>query len=146
MKGIYLIAIALASFASCHTTRRSTIPNDSIVGKYWKLIEINGQSVQLAGQGRKEAHMIFNAPDKSVNGNGSCNSFFGSYTLEADDGISFSKIGATKMACSNDLMRTEQQLFQAFEMTTNFRLMKDTLSLIGSDMSTLAKFVVNKIE
>jgi heat shock protein HslJ len=149
MKGRYfsfVITIALASLASCHTAKQSTTGSASVVGKYWKLIELNGEMVQLAGQLKKEPHMILNASEKRVNGNGGCNSFFGSYELQGDNGVTFSKIGSTKMACPNDIMQIERHLFQAFEMTKKFTLRNDTLFLTKTDMFPLAKFVVSDIK
>ena len=88
--------------------------------------------------------MILNASEKRVTGNGSCNSFFGSYQFQDNNGISFSKIGATRMACPGDVMRVEQQLFQAFEMANKFTITNDTLYLTKTDMSAVAKFVVGE--
>ena len=146
MKGIFfsfVITIALASLASCHTAKQSTTGSASIVGKHWKLIELNGKTVQPAEQLQREPHMILNASEKRVNENGGCNSFFGSYELQGGNGITFSQIGSTRMACSNEVMQVERQLFQAFEMTNKFTLRNDTLFLTKADMSPLAKFVVS---
>jgi heat shock protein HslJ len=138
-----VIIIALASLASCHTSKQSPTENASIVGKHWKLVELNGKTVQPAG---KEPHMILNASEKKVNGNGGCNSFFGSYELQGGNGITFSQIGSTRMACSQDIMQVESQLFQAFGMTNKFTLKNDTLFLARADMSTLAKFVMSPVK
>src|SRR5688572_14827316 len=73
----------------------------SIVEKYWKLIEINGQPYNSSGNLKREPHLMMKAIDNRIAGNGSCNSFFGSYEISSDTRISFSKIGATKMACNN---------------------------------------------
>lgn len=145
MKGRFFslaIISALASLTSCHTAKNST-GSASIVGKHWKLVELNGGTVQPAEQLKREPHMILNASEKRVNGSGGCNSFFGSYELQGNNGITFSKIGSTKMACANNVMQVELQLFQAFEMTNKFTLRKDTLVLTKADMSPLAKFVVS---
>lgn len=146
MKGnifAFIITTALASLASCHTAEQSTTGSASIVGKYWKLIELNGKTVQLAEQLKREPHMILNTSENRVNGNGGCNSFFGSYALPGNKGITFSKMGSTKMACPDDVMQVEYQLFQAFEMTNKFTLRNDTLLLTKTDMTPLAKFVVS---
>lgn len=149
MKGkifLFVLTIALATFASCHTAEPSTTGSPSIVGKYWKLIELNGKAVQPVEQLKSEPHLVLNASEKKVNGNGGCNSFFGSYELQGDNGITFSKMGSTKMACSNDVMQVEHQLFQAFQMTTKFTLRNDTLFLVKTDMSPLAKFVESSMK
>jgi heat shock protein HslJ len=139
----FMIATALASSASCHSAKQSTTGSASIVGKNWKLIELNGETVQPAEQLKKEPHMILNASEKRVTGTGGCNSFFGSYEIQGGNGITFSKIGSTRMACPDNVMQVERRVFQAFEMTSKFTVRNDTLFLTKADMSPLAKFVVN---
>ena len=90
--------------------------------------------------------MILNATEKRVNGNAGCNSFFGSYELQDNNVIAFSKIGSTKMACPNDVMQVEHQLLQVLEMTNKFALRNDTLILTRTDMSPLAMFVVSDMK
>jgi len=144
MRGRFLalmLTIGLATLVSCHTTKQPTTVRASIAGTYWKVVMLNGKVVQSAGQSAKEPHMILSASDNKVNGTGGCNSFFGTYELQGDNGITFSPIGATKMACQDNVMAVEHQLFQAFEMTGRFTLSNDTLILTTTDMSPLAKFV-----
>jgi len=142
----FAITIALASLASCQTAKQSAPGSASIVGKYWKLIELNGQTVQPAQQSKREPHLILNESDKRVNGSGGCNSYFGTYQLQGDNGITFSKIGSTKMACTNDVMQVEYNFFQVFEKTNGFALRNDTLFLTRTDMSTIAKFLLSNMK
>jgi heat shock protein HslJ len=149
MKGKLLsfaLITALASLTSCHTGKQSTTETAFIVGKYWKLLELNGETIQSTEQWRKTPHLILNISENKVNGSGGYNSFFGSYELQDNNGITFSPIGATKMACSNAIMQVEHQLFQAFEMTHKFTLSNDTLLLTKADLSPLAKFVVSDMK
>jgi heat shock protein HslJ len=141
----FVIMIAVASFASCRTAQQAT-GSASIIEKHWRLIELNGEKVRPAEPLNKAPHMILNASEKRVNGNGGCNSFFGSYTLQGNNGITFSNMGSTKMACASDVMQVELQLFQAFEMTHTFTFRNDTLILAKTDMSPLAKFVVSDMK
>lgn len=139
----FVIITVLAFLASCHTVKQSTTGSTSIVGKHWKLIELNGETVQSAGQSGKEPHMILNASENRVTGNGSCNSFFGNYELGNGNNITFSNLGSTKMACPNNVMQVESRLFQALEAANKFSLRGDTLILTKADMTPLAKFVVS---
>jgi heat shock protein HslJ len=138
----FVLIAALAFLASCHTAKKSATGSASIVGKYWKLVELNGVTVQSADQLKREPHMILNASENKVNGNSGCNSFFGSFELQAGNVITFSKIGSTRMACPNEIMQGEHQLLQVLEMTNKFSLENGTLILLKADMSPLAKFVV----
>jgi heat shock protein HslJ len=144
MKNLFAFLIIMV-FVSCDSAKESTSVGDSIVGKHWTLVELNGEAVQQ-GKLNREAHMILDQAEKRVTGSGGCNSFFGSYGLSGSNVISFSNMGATKMACPDNVMQVEQQLFQAFGNTNEITVRNDTLSLLKTGGSPLAKFVVNDMK
>ena len=111
-----------------------------ITEKYWKLIEIKGSSISSEAILNKEPHLIIKKESRSISGNGGCNAFFGSYELKEGNQISFSKIGATEMACLN--MEIEMELFKVLNMADNYSIKDDTLALNKAKMATLARFVV----
>jgi heat shock protein HslJ len=135
------ISLLTISLFSCNTTKTiKAKKNQEITEKYWKLIEINGQKVTADNFASKEPHFILKTTDKRVNGNGGCNSFFGSYELQANSNrISFSKIGSTKMACIKPTV--ENEFFNVLETTDNYTVKNDTLQLNKARMAPLAKFV-----
>lgn len=139
----FVVITALVYLVSCHTAKQPITENGFIVGIPWRLVELNGKTIMSGGQLKKEPYLILNASEKRVNGNGGCNSFFGSFELQGVNGITFSKIGATRMACSNEVLVVEHQLFQVLEMIDKFTLLNDTLLLTKTDMLPLAKFVVS---
>jgi copper homeostasis protein (lipoprotein) len=109
-----------------------------ILEKYWKLVELNGTPISMASDTQREAHMILKGQDQRVNGHSSCNSFGGTYELMNGNRIRFSKIAATKMACTD--MTTESEFFKVFELADNYTLNGDTLFLNKARMAPLAKF------
>jgi heat shock protein HslJ len=135
------------SLLACNT-KKETIQNSptnnreiSIVEKYWKLIELNGQKIDyLAAQGR-EAHFVLEQDNNRVVGNGGCNNFGGNYQILAGNRIQFSDLFSTKMACAN--MEIEYQFINALEAADNytFTTTGDTLSLNKARMAPLARFV-----
>lgn len=133
----------LVSLVSCHSSKQSTSSTASIIGKHWKLVELNGEVIRPNPQTKKEPFMNLTAENK-VNGNGGCNSFFGTYEFQSDNAITFSKIGSTKMACQDDVMRVEYQFFQALEKTSRYSFKNDTLVLAKFDVVPVAKFVVGQ--
>ncbi len=138
-----LFILSLTSFTACSTAKSSTTGNASIIDKTWKLVEINGLVIPPPDQSRKAPFMILNTFESRVTGSGGCNSFFGTYELQNDNGISFSAIGATKMACQEGVMQVESRFFQAFEMAKKFIVNNDTLSLVNPDNVAVAKFVLS---
>tara|TARA_B100000749_G_C18410119_1_gene458687 strand:- start:1091 stop:1516 length:426 start_codon:yes stop_codon:yes gene_type:complete len=119
---------------------KETTMDDGITEKYWKLIELNGQSVETR-ENRKEIHMILKDRDSLVTGFGGCNSLSGTYALnKAQSRLNFSGIRATLMACED--METEQRFHAMLLKIDNYTLKKDTLSLNRARMAPLAKFKV----
>ena len=110
---------------------------DNIVGKKWKLIELNGKAVN-AGSLMKEPFLYFNPFDNRVNGNGGCNNIFGEYKVEGLR-LSFSKMAMTRMACQN--MDIENQINKVLSTVDNYTVADGVLSLNKARMAPLARFV-----
>jgi len=106
-----------------------------ITGKYWKLIELNGQPVKLEN---REPFIILNKTGNSVNGNSSCNSFNGNYEITEEKKIKFSPFAMTRMACINN--KTENEFMKVLEVTTNYYLTTNNMILLDSSNKELAKF------
>lgn len=140
-----LLFCSLVFIASCSTAKNAT-GSASILDKNWKLVELNGIAIESSEQYRKAPFMILNTSEKRVNGSGGCNSFFGTYELKNDNGITFSPIGATKMACQDVVMQVESRFFQVFEMAKKFMVKDDTLTLMNSDDSVVARFVLGDVK
>ena len=117
---------------------------NGITEKYWKLIEINGKPVVFnESAGGREASLILKNEDNRVNGNGGCNTFFGTYEIDpARLRIKFSQMASTMKACLN--MEIEGELLKALEMADNYSLSADGkyLSLNRARMAPLARFEV----
>lgn len=106
--------------------------------RYWKLVELNGKPVAAAENQKREAHMILKKDDNTISGNGSCNSFRGTYEVTDGIKIKFSKVAATLMACPD--IQVEDGFFKVLEMADNYYVNGDTLQLNKARMAPLAKF------
>lgn len=112
----------------------------SITEKYWKLTELNGKPFTPDSTYRKEPHIIFKEKDSRVAGNSGCNNFTGTYKLNGPNGISFSQMASTRMACLNE--NVEPQFLKVLEMADNYYVTDSTLVLNRAKMAPLARFVV----
>ena len=110
----------------------------NIVGKHWKLIELNGE--KIISPEPKEPYFTLSVEDSRISGSGNCNSFNGTYTLTNGNRIAISPLASTMMACIN--MEIDSQLSRAMDMADNYTINKDTLSLNRARMAPLAKFVI----
>lgn len=105
---------------------------------YWKLIEINGQSIENVKLMR-EPYLRLNTANNRAEANGGCNGMGGTYELNADNWrLSFSQFMSTQMACEN--MEIEQQLADVIQRTDSYAVASDTLQLFRARMAPLAKF------
>lgn len=68
-----------------------------------------------------------------VNGNGSCNRYFGSFKLTGE-GLTISETGASMMMCDEPLMQQGRSLLQAFARVRRFEVeASGGLRLVGDD-------------
>ncbi|GAB2487216.1 META domain-containing protein [Algoriphagus taiwanensis] len=96
IKSILFSLLIIGALSSC----KSSQPDASWTDKQWTVVEMLGVPVQTSNS-PQDAHLFFNAAEKTITGNGSCNRIFGPYELEKKNRISFGNLGVTMMACQN---------------------------------------------
>lgn len=82
-------------------------PNQVLRGVEWHIQEVNGNKIDL------ESVRFTFLPEGRVVGFAGCNNFFGQYELTGE-GIKFSQVGATRMACESQRMEIEDAVFSIF--------------------------------
>lgn len=101
---------------------QKTLPAD-LRNTRWVLKELHGEPVVIP-EGGREAFILFAPDDTKVSGMGSCNNFFGTAAI-GENAISFSGIGATRMACPD--MRVEDALFQILSAPVTYSIAGRTM-------------------
>jgi heat shock protein HslJ len=115
-----------------------TVEDNNILEKYWKLKILAGVAVKMTANQTKEAYFILKLNENRVTGFGGCNSFFGSYELiKKGNRIKFSHLGSTEMYCPNV---NESEFMNVFEITDNYSIKDDVLSLNIGKRAPLAVF------
>lgn len=140
MKSIVLTStlIIYALFSSqCKPPAESASANVPLTETYWKLAEVYGKPLSADTSAFRTAHLIFRNTENRVVGNGSCNSISGTYTLADKNGIVFSNMISTKMACPK--LDVETQFLNALQAVDGYRIKGDTLMLTKSETDILAK-------
>ena len=108
----------------------------------WRLVKLNGKSVQRSKDAKREHGITFNT-DGRFSAFAGCNNMMGSYKLKEDvSRIEFSKVASTMMACGD--MLTEQELAKVLEIADNYNFDGKTLKLNKARMATLAEFEIIK--
>ncbi|GGG94302.1 hypothetical protein GCM10007415_31760 [Parapedobacter pyrenivorans] len=116
------------------------VSND-IIGRYWKLIEVNGAAV-ADGSTQKEPFIRLTGEENRLEATGGCNGMGGTYELKEPNRIKFSQLIGTMMACEN--MEVENGLKRALESADSYHIHADTLQLFRARMAPLAKFVTQE--
>ncbi|NLZ96312.1 MAG: META domain-containing protein [Bacteroidales bacterium] len=113
--------------------------DQDIAGKYWKLIKLEGQDVEMVENQDREIYFSLNADDNAVSGFAGCNTITGEYELEEGNRIKFNNMGITMMMCP-DVDVDESEFMEVFELTDNYTIHNDTLSLNIGRRAPLAVF------
>jgi heat shock protein HslJ len=108
-----------------------------LAGTSWQATGINnGKDAVVSQAGTEKATITFGA-DGQASGSGGCNTFSGTYTVTAPDGLSFGPLAATEMAClDGDATAIEQAYFTALSEVTAYQLEADTLTLRDASGAT----------
>ncbi|WP_367914213.1 META domain-containing protein [Leadbetterella sp. DM7] len=144
-KTFYVFALALAMAAcnpgkeSTETTAEETVQaaGTGLFDKQWNLAEIKGNAVVLDSSFHATPHLTFTESDSSVAGNAGCNQIGGGFMLTGSDGITFTKMRSTLMACPN--LEVEQQFVAELENIKKYRIEGTTLLLNNENSETLLK-------
>jgi len=108
----------------------------SLIGNRWRLVELNGRPVE-----KQDAFLIL-GQDNRVSGNLGCNTFTGTYNLKPGNRIEFSQVVATLKMCLD--MEVEDGFKKVLEMTDNYNVSVNGLSLNRARMAPLARFELVK--
>jgi heat shock protein HslJ len=132
----FLLLLAAVAFVTLKDMKPIADSNADtpITGTVWRPVSIGDQMV--ASDTR--LHLRFEV-DGKLNGNGGCNSFFGSYTL-GESGIDIGPIGATRMACPEPQMELEAKFFLALQKAEKIESRANRLVLSDNTGVELAVF------
>ncbi len=125
--------IVLSAFVmkkpACPAGREKTIPPTSIYDTKWSLKKIHTDA--CVDEVNTKAFIKFNPEKKSAGGNGSCNTFGSSFSIN-DNTISFKNIFSTKMYCEG-VQQTEDSFLKQLEKVNRFEVNNKSLVLFQND-------------
>ncbi len=135
MRNYLIMLFAIVFFAtSCATSKKVNMVNEQLANTKWSLTSFtdNGKENKVT-TGR--AFMQLDDTKKSIGGNGSCNRFGGSYTINGNS-FSVSKVFSTKMYCE-DVQKTEDSFLRLLETVTKYEVKGNTLLLYNNEQIVL---------
>lgn len=143
---LMLFAIGAFILSSCGSTKNNNSmdnPGKSIseipTGTFWKLEKFDGKDYSDFNYNGKEVGFTLEKEDNRITGFAGCNSFFGTYELEAGNRIRFSAIGSTRMACPDSNFK-ENDFLEIFTMADNYTINDNMLSINVGRRAPLAVF------
>lgn len=128
-----LLAVLLV-ITSCATGKKANGTAQPLANTKWVLTGFtdNGKENKVSNS---RAFIKFDDSKKSVGGNGSCNSFGGSYTLDGNN-LSVSKVFSTKMFCQ-DVQKTEDSFLRLLETASRYEIKGDHLTIYNAQGAIL---------
>lgn len=135
MRNYLIMLFAIVFFAtSCATSKKVNMVNEQLTNTKWSLTSFtdNGKETKVTND---RAFMRLDDAKKSIGGNGSCNSFGGSYTINGNN-ISVSKVFSTKMFCE-DVQKTEDSFLRLLETVTKYEVKGKNLLMYNNEKVVL---------
>ena len=136
MKKLYFICTALLTLdTSCNSTKETTQSPAPLYDTKWSLKKIydGGKEEPV----NTKAFIRFDKEKGSAGGNGSCNSFGSSTTINGNN-ISFRNIFSTKMYC-DQIQQIENKFLGSLEKVTRFEIKGKSL-ILYRDKDLLLEF------
>ncbi len=125
----HLIAtVVVASISACSHIPASSTDNNTLQDQ-WLITSIN----KMAVISDSKATITF-TEDNKINGNASCNNFFGGYTQQ-DNKIDFGPTASTKMLCMDNVNQQEQRFLQVLSNVDHYQIDNNTLILSNENNS-----------
>lgn len=134
----YIAAPILFIVASCSsgktvTTDNNTASQTPLYDTKWILRRIYTDSVTM--DVNTKAFIRFDKEKNSAGGNGSCNSFGSTTTINGNE-VSLKDIFSTKMFCEA-VQKTENAYFNLLSKTTRYEITDNTLTLYNNSIALL---------
>ncbi len=121
------------------STFKKKEPQPEIVNKYWKLVQLKAEKVEMKENQEREQYFKINS-DGSFTGFAGCNQFNGTCKVESDTLIKFeSNIAVTMKICPNAEVN-EHEFLEVFSLVKNYKITGDTLFLNSEIHAPLAVF------
>ncbi len=114
--------------------------NSSIEDKKWVLVELDGNRFKVSSQ--DSVYFMLDSGQKRITGRLGCNTFFGKYTMEVKQKISFSDLENTAMACPD--LTTEKSILSLLQKADNYSVEDGVLYLKWARVKKLAGFKMVK--
>lgn len=133
----YKLIEVVSKTATASIEETTTMENFELNGTSWTLSSVNIDGTMVAPIAGSQPTLEFK--DGQLGGRGSCNNFFGGFTVEGER-LTVGKLGSTLMACPEELMRQERAYMQALQAAATHRVAGNELHILNAAGETVLTF------
>lgn len=119
-------------------SKTAVAPAAPLEGTLWQLIALANAQGQLV-MPVPETKVTITFADGKISGNGGCNNYFGSYTVDGN-ALSVQLGGSTMMACSEPIMAQEAAYFAALGTASTYLIAGNQLQIADANGQTVLAF------
>ena len=134
-----LVVVSCNSAKDLNSSASNKVDSIAIFNTKWVITSFEGRDWSTTNMKNQNVYFTLNPVDNRINGFSGCNSFMGNYAIQADNRISFSQLGSTKMACP-DVTIDETKMISIFHRAATFTIDNGTLVFKNDAQEPLAKF------
>ena len=136
MRSLYFFYASAIMLLSCNSSKETMKSATPLYTTRWSLKKIyTGNAIQAV---ETKAFIRFDKEKGSAGGNGSCNSFGSSFSINNDE-VSFKNIFSTKMYCEQ-VQEIENKYFKQLGNANRFEI-KDSSLVLYHDKEKLMEFI-----
>lgn len=120
--------------------RLDKVDESALTNKRWRLVTLNDKEIVMQAKAQKMPYLVIESEEDRIIGFAGCNRFNGGYEQTNSEGIRFSKIASTKMAC--DYISLEAEYLQTLETVETYKIDQGQLTLMNTEGDEILVFSV----
>ena len=134
----YTIALSILLFSlmiiSCKETKKTIeAPYIEVYSGEYEIKSLNGNESSRA------LTFTIETSENKISGKTNCNNYFGTYTISNADELKIGPLVATEMYCEENVMKTERELFKAYNDSKTFSFDGKMLTLLNEEGTLLIR-------
>jgi heat shock protein HslJ len=134
----YTIALSILLFSlmiiSCKETKKTIeAPYIEVYSGEYEIKSLNGNESSRA------LSFTIETSENKISGKTNCNNYFGTYTISNADELKIGPLVATEMYCEENVMKTERELFKAYNDSKTFSFDGKMLTLFNEEGTLLIR-------
>lgn len=127
--GDLVMISADGSEAAVRLVRLPEYLGEPLEDRYWRLLEVDGQTVQVNDAFSREPYLVLHSSELRVAGSDGCNRLSGDYRLGEGGGLDFGELASTRRACRPEVAKVAQAFEHALHITSSWRVLANRLEL-----------------